>query len=82
MYVTPSKAIYTEHAALRSLGVKEMEQFLNISTLLKHLANETVYYCSLIKVIDNIILLASLSIVFVEDTSAVVVNNLIIWYAK
>ena len=79
MYVTPRKAIYTWHAALRSLGVREMEQFLNISTLLKHLANETMYYCSLIKVIDNI--LASISIVFVEDTSAVVVNNLI-WYAK
>ena len=81
MYVTPRKTIYTVHAALRSLGIREMEQFLNISTLLKHLANETVYCCSLIKVIDNI-LLASITIVFVEDTSAVVVNNLILWYAK
>ena len=63
MQVTPRKAIYTGHAALRSLGVREMEQFLNISTLLKHLANETVCYCSLIKVIDNI--LASIPIVFV-----------------
>ena len=62
MYVTPRKAIDTGHAALRSLGVREMEHFQNISTILKHLANETVYYCSLIKVIDIVYPLCSLKI--------------------